>query len=400
MRGFMVNRRFILLALACALHAIAPAAPAAATSAVANPFATGVFSTVAGITPPAPTVPPDRTEGLTDAQLAGQRIVYGFSGRTAPPALLQRIRQGRAAGVILFSYNIGTRAQIRRLVASLQRAAEDRDLPEALRAPLLIMVDQEGGQVRRLPGSPTVSPAEIGRDGRTSMAFGAGRAAGQNLAGVGINVNLAPVVDVARSGSVIGRFERSFGSDVAKVSRLGSAFVRGLESAGVQATPKHFPGLGAAKVNTDVAHVTINLPVSTLRRVDETPFANAIRAGADLVMVSSAVYPAFGPRVPAAFSRPIVEGELRERLGFGGVVVTDALGTPGLAGYGTPRQQAERAAGVSVDVLLYSNGYEQGTRGATYLEQALRAGRLDRDEFEQSVNRVIALREAIEAADN
>src|SRR3954451_7260657 len=136
---------------------------------------------------------PDPVAGLSDAQLAGQRVVVGFDGTRAPEAVLRRAAAGELGGVILFARNVSSRSQVRSLTADLQAAAGRAPGGR----PLLVMIDQEGGQVSRLPGPPRRSPAEVGRSGSEAVARSEGRATGRSLQGVGINLDLAPVVDVA-----------------------------------------------------------------------------------------------------------------------------------------------------------------------------------------------------------
>lgn len=328
-----------------------------------------------------------------DRRLVGQSLVYSFAGTRPPSALLRRIRLGQAAGVILFSRNIESRAGTRAMVRRLQRVA--RTAPASVRAPLLVMVDQEGGAVRRLAGAPRRSAAEIGSTGRASVARAAGRAAARNLRRVGAQVNLAPVLDVARPGGEIARFGRAFGGDAGTVRRLGTAFARGLRDGGVAATAKHFPGFGAARANTDDEPVTLGLGLETLRSIDEAPYRAAVSERIELVMMSSAVYPALDGVWPAGLSRRVVRGELRGRLGFRGVTVTDALGTPGIARYGTPARVAVRAAAAGNDLLLYAGGYREGAVAAGALERALSRDALSRASLVDAAARVFELRTSL-----
>jgi beta-N-acetylhexosaminidase len=210
-----------------------------------------------------------------------------------------------------------------------------------------------------------------------------------------MNVNLAPVLDVFREpGNFIDRFERSYSVDPKIVARLGKAFIKEQQRTGVAATAKHFPGLGAAarEQDTDEVPVTLDLSRETLQSVDEFPYAKAIQADVGLVMVSWAVYPAFDD-LPAGLSRTIVQGELRERLGFGGVTITDALEASALTPFGSIGERGVRAAEAGMDLLLYSaKDVSQGTAGVDALVTALETGRLDRATFEAAAERVIALR--------
>jgi beta-N-acetylhexosaminidase len=322
---------------------------------------------------------------LLPSQLAGQRLVAGLSGTSVPPRLRAAIVAGRLAGVVLFAENFPSRAAGRRLVRQLQAIPR----PRALRAPLLVMVDQEGGQVVRLAGAPSASAQEMGERGG-GFSRRQGRLTAANLRDVGVGVDLAPVLDVGRPGSVIAETERSFGSNPRQVAATAVPFARGLEAGGVVATAKHFPGLGAATENTDFAVQRIELSKARLRLVDETPYEAYVRAGGRMVMLSTAIYPAFS-QVPAAFTRAIATGELRRRLGFRGVSITDALETAAVDAFGGPGQAGVGAARAGVDLLLFTDlaGAETAHRA---LLAGLRAGKLDRAEFLRSTERVLGLR--------
>jgi beta-N-acetylhexosaminidase len=321
----------------------------------------------------------------TDDQLAGTRVITGFSGHHPPAALRQAISAGEVAGVILFDGNAGSRASVRRLTAELQAIPR----PDAVNQPLLVTVDQEGGLVRRLPGPPTRSAQEIGARG-ARFAARVGRATGASLAGMGVNVDLAPVLDVGRPGRAISEEMRAFGHSPAAVTRTGGSFARGLASAGIAATAKHFPGLGAARLNTDNAVQRVRLPAAKLRRVDERPFASFAGAGGAMVMLSTAIYPALSNK-PAAFSHAIATGELRDRLGFHGVSITDALGTISARTVGGPRRAARAAATAGADLVLFTD-LGSAIEAQHALAAGLGDGSLDRTQFQQSVDRVLALR--------
>ena len=326
---------------------------------------------------------------LTDAQLAGQHVVFPFAGRTPPPALLARIRRGEAAGVIFLGANLGTPAQVRVLTRSLRRVPR----PAGLRAPLLLMVDQEGGSVRRLPGAPSRSAPAMAATRRPSVALAEGRATAATLRAAGMNVDLAPVVDVVRPESALHAEGRGFGFGVRSAARFGAAFTRGLRAGGVAATAKHFPGFGAAPANTDVGAVRIRVGLRELRAVDRLPFAAAIRAGAGLVMISSAIYPTLS-RAPAVLSARVVQGELREGLGFRGVTISDDLEAPAFASRGGASGAALAATRAGVDLLLLARTYDGADRAARALADGLHAGRVDRGALEASLGRVLALRAA------
>ena len=344
-------------------------------------------------TPSAPARPaPAPTARLTAEQLAGQRIIYSYPGLTPPPALLQRIRAGEAAGVIIFGENVSSDAQLRAAVAMLRSAQAESPVHE----PLLLMTDQEGGQIRRLPGEPTLSAKQVGATGNTSVAASAGTKAALNLAGVGMNLNLAPVLDVFHSaGDFTDSTQRSFSDNPSVVASMGTAFLTAQQRDGVAATAKHFPGLGAAarNQNTDLVPVTLNESLATLRGVDEVPYTRAISAGVKLIMMSWATYPALDPSHPAGLSATVVRQELRGRLGFTGVTITDALEAKALTPFGGTAQRAVDAARAGMDLLLCSSrDVGQGEAATTALVDALNAGQLDPATFRAATARVTALR--------
>jgi beta-N-acetylhexosaminidase len=329
---------------------------------------------------------PSPSAGLGPNVLAGQRTIVGFSGTSIPASVRRGITRGRIGGVILFADNIASRRGVRSLTARLQQITR----PKALRPyPLLVMIDQEGGLVKRLSGAPNASAAVMGRRG-PAFSRSQGRLTGRNLRNAGINVNLAPVLDVGRPGGNIASTERAFGSTVAGVTRTAIPFARAMQAAGAAATAKHFPGLGAVRLNTDDAVQRIRLSRAALRRIDEAVYRPFIRSGGALVMVGTAIYPAFSPR-PAAFERRIVVGELRRRLGFRGVTITDALGAVAARAFGGPRQVTPIAARSGMDLMLFGDT-SSALRGQDSMADRLRQGKLNRKAFTASVDRILRLR--------
>ena len=335
---------------------------------------------------------------LSLAQLAGQRVIYSYQGLTPPAALLKLISHGEVAGVIFFGPNIASEAQIAGVIAELERANSSPLNP--VRAPLLLMTDQEGGIVRRMPGAPLLSERQIGEAADpAAQATAAGTSAAANLRGVGMNVNLAPVLDVYRQpGGFDDQYGRSYSAYPDAVSLLGAGFITAQQRAGVAATAKHFPGLGAAArpQDTDKVPVTLSQSADVIRNTDELPYRAAISAGVRLVMVSWAAYPALAPGRPAGLSATIVGGELRQRLRFQGVTITDALEAGALRSFGTIQNRSLLAAQAGMDLLLCSEqGYTEGEQAAAGLAGGYRDGQLGREAFTAAVRRVLALRASL-----
>lgn len=332
---------------------------------------------------------PSPAAGLTLEQAVGQRMIVSLPGTTVPDPLARQIRRGEVAGVILFGRNVASRAQLQSLTARLQ--AERKRGPRALRdRPLLVMIDQEGGLVKRLPGAPSRSAAGIGATGSTATARAEGVATARNLRDAGVNVNLAPVLDVGLPGSYQRATGRAFGSTADAVSRYGGAFADGLAAGGVLATAKHFPGLGRGAANEDERLNRIDVPLDELRRVDEAPFRDAARRGIGLVMVSTGVYPGLSQR-PAMFSEAVTTTELRGEVGFDGVTVTDDLEVAALA-HLSPERKALAAVRAGNDLLLFCQSASAAERGAAALRRAVQRGVLERADIDAGANRGLELR--------
>jgi beta-N-acetylhexosaminidase len=336
---------------------------------------------------------------LSLAQMAGQRVIYSYTGLTPPANLLSSIRNGEAGGVIFFSQNISSQAQIASVIAELDQANASPQNP--LRSfPLLLMTDQEGGLVRRLPGAPVLPEKRIGESaGPAAQATAAGTGAGQNLAGAGLNVNLAPVLDVYRTaGNFDDQFQRSYSMNPQTAAGLGADFITAQQANGVAATAKHFPGLGTATSaqNTDQRPVTLTVPLTALRTIDEYPYQAAIAAGVKLVLVSWAIYPALDPARPAGLSPTIIGGELRQRLGFTGVTITDALEAGALQPFGTIGQRATLAAQAGMDLILCSaQQATEGDQAKIALENGYQDGALGQAAFQAALQRVLALKSSL-----
>ena len=333
---------------------------------------------------------------LSSKQLAGQRIIYSYTGLEPPTSLLTLISRGEAAGVIFFSQNVGTKAHLVAVVRELEQAAASNQNPVHL--PLLLMTDQEGGVVRRLPGRPVLSEKAVGEAAHPWIAAtNAGAGAASNLRSVGLNVNLAPVLDVfRRPGNFIDEFGRSFSSNPVKAAKLGALYATAEQKDGVAATVKHFPGLGAAarSQNTDERPVTLRLSLSAIRNVDERPYVSAVAAQVKLVMASWAIYPALDRKFPAGLSSAIVRGELRNRLRFGGVTITDALSAGALVPFGTIANRATLAASAGMDALLCADQrVTEGYSALVSLNSDYLHGTVAYDQaFKAAAERVMALR--------
>jgi beta-N-acetylhexosaminidase len=313
------------------------------------------------------------------------RVITRMDGAAATPDLLRRARRGEIGGVIVFPGGADGRA-LASAIDRLQAAARDGGGPG-----LLVSTDQEGGSVKRFPaGPPGRAPGEMGSAGAAEQE---GAATGEYLARLGINVDLAPVLDVP---SVGGAFiaSRAFGTTARDVALRGIAFAQGLAGAGVAGAAKHFPGLGSATANTDLQRSVISADARSLE-AQLRPFRLAVDAAIPMVMVSSAVYSGYDRARPAVLSPRVVRRLLRRRLGFDGVVITDDLSSPAIASATTPAEAAVAFARAGGDVALYARVGTASDAGHDALLSAARAKRIPRSQLRASYRRIVALIELL-----
>jgi beta-N-acetylhexosaminidase len=305
---------------------------------------------------------------------------------------MEAIRAYRPGGVTLFRHlNVDTPAQVRQLTELLQQAARQAGLP-----PLLIAADQEGGQLMAIGEGVTQLPGNLalGAAGSDALARQAGEVLGTELAAMGINIDYAPCCDVNINpeNPVIGT--RSFGEDPQRVAELSAALVAGLQSRGVAAAAKHFPGHGDTASDSHHGIPVVLHTLERLRQVEFPPFAAAIQAGVKLVMTAHLALPAVEGRsdLPATLSPAIIKGLLRGELRFAGVVVTDAMDMKAIRQGEGLGEEAVRSAAAGTDLLLLTSDPIDQRRVHASLERALQLGQLDAAEMSASVGRILDLK--------
>lgn len=314
---------------------------------------------------------------LAPHRALGQMIVARFDGREPSAAFLARVKRGQIGGVILFEEDLqGGDAALANRIRRLQDAADEGGNP-----PLLVMADQEGGSVKRVPGPPLSAAAAM----TATSAETEGEATGDLLAGLGIDVDLAPVADVRHPGSFLG--SRSFGSDPEEVASLACDFAAGLRSQGVAATLKHFPGLGRATANTDETPVTISATAAELQ-ADYVPYERCGGEPLTLVMVDSAIYPELTGPDPAVMSPLTYRREL-PRAGASGVTISDDLETPAIQSQTTP---ARRSILAGLDLLLYARTEATSANAYARLLEDIKTGAIPTTKVESAAAKVLALK--------
>jgi beta-N-acetylhexosaminidase len=334
----------------------------------------------------APVTPVASATQPTLSQLIGQKLIVRMEGTTPSADLLGRIRRGEIGGVLLFGSNITTRAALIALTTQLHAAARAGGQPH-----FLIAVDQEGGPIKRIPWAPpTLSAPAMGRIGSTSVARTQGAETGAALRDLGIDIDFAPVADIATATGFMYRAGRTFSLSAVARASLADAFASGLESGGVLPSMKHFPGLAFATRNTDSSVVIINMSRTRLAP-GLKPYRTAIGHHIPLIMLSNATYPAYDSVNAAGWSTAI-NRFLRGQLGFTGVTITDSL-TGTAKARGRPVSAfATGAARAGTDLILLT-GSEASTRAtfATLLAKA-RQGTISLTTLRASYARIAAMK--------
>ncbi|WP_227378655.1 beta-N-acetylhexosaminidase [Haladaptatus halobius] len=321
----------------------------------------------------------------------GQLFVAGFNGTTPTVEIEELVSERALGGIIYFSRNVESPQQLRTLSRTLQGFVPD-DGP-----PLLVTVDQEGGRVARLSwGTELPSAMALGATDDPALAASAGEAVGRELRTLGVDVDLAPVLDVNNNpdNPVIGA--RSFGERPDRVSELGAAFAAGLQSGGVVACGKHFPGHGDTAVDSHLDLPVIDHDRERLDRVELRPFRRAVGAGIDAIMTTHVAFPIIAEDAerPATLSRRVVTGLLREELGFDGLVLTDCMEMDAIAdGVGTV-EGCVRAVEAGCDLVCVSHTPRVQRAAVDAVVAAVESGRISESRIDESVQRVLRVKRA------
>jgi beta-N-acetylhexosaminidase len=345
---------------------------------------------------------PDAVASMPLEVKIGQIILAGVLDESVGDDSRHIIADLHIGNVILMGRNFDAPEQVLRLTQDLQALAI-----EANGVPLLIGTDQEGGLVQRAnyyAGFTPMPPAQlVGSAQDPALAERYGRMVGDELGAVGVNIDFAPVLDVNDNPNnpVIGALGRSFGMTPEMVEESALPFIAGLRAAGVIATGKHFPGHGSTTADSHLALPFVDKDRAELEAVDIAPFRAAIDAGIDAIMPAHVVYPALDPSgLPATLSEPILTGLLREELGFAGVVVTDDLGMEGIMQIAPPEESGVRAILAGADLLTCVRMTTAGACQPEMIEQlhrgligAARDGRLPMERIDESLRRILALKE-------
>jgi len=313
--------------------------------------------------------------------------MIGFEGTEVTPDLRAWMREYQPGGIILFSRNLVNPTQIAHLTNDLQTLAGD--------IPLLIGIDQEGGRVSRLPSGFTIFPpaATVAQQGSTELAYQAAAVTAKELRAVGINMNMAPVLDIHTNPSnpIIG--DRAFGTEPEQVCLMGAATIAGLHDHRVLACGKHFPGHGDTNADSHVELPVVHATRERLEEVELRPFQYAIDHGLRAMMTAHVHYPALDLTNPATLSPTILSGMLRQQMGFSGVILSDDLEMRAILDHSKVSDAAVRSLQAGVDMLLVCKTLALETETLEAVRRAIVSQELDATSLEASLTRIASVKQ-------
>lgn len=330
----------------------------------------------------------NQIDNMTLEEKVGQMFIVGFNGYEVDDNIANLIKNKKAGGVILFSKNIDTVDQTKKLIESLN-ALNGEDKPK-----LFMSVDEEGGIVSRIPKEmgQFESAWDVGATGDLNYAFEHGKAIGETIKSLGFNMDFAPVLDVNSNSNnpVIGI--RAFSNDPEIVKTMGTEVYKGLGKSGVLAVGKHFPGHGDTDVDSHFAVPVINKSINELKNLELIPFKYAIDNGMDMIMVSHLYLPQLDSEYVASLSNNIVTKLLREELGFNGVVVTDDMIMEGVKGQYPTAESAVKAIEAGDDLIIVSTGIDDQNSAIYGVIEAVRNGIISEKRIDESVYRILRVK--------
>src|SRR5574337_2033480 len=319
---------------------------------------------------------------MTLREAIGQLFILGFEGQEPSEILETFVQDLTPGGLILFGRNLGSPEEIAALTGALQVVSP---------TPLFFAIDQEGGKVARLQPPFTKWPAAsvYGAVGSTELTYATAHAIARELMAVGINMNMAPVLDVLSNPANPVMAGRCYGSNAHVVAQHGIACYRGLTSEGVIAVGKHFPGHGDTTVNSHLALPVVPHDVGRLSTVELAPFAAAIGAGIPALMTAHLLVPALDPERPATLSRPIMTDLLRQHLGFRNLVISDDLLMQGIADNTPPGEASVRFLEAGGDLILICQDEAAQRQAVRAVTEAVETGRLSEARVRASYTRIV-----------
>jgi beta-N-acetylhexosaminidase len=326
--------------------------------------------------------------GSFNSRTSGQFFVFGFEGTFPPVGFLDLIEKRNLGGVILFSGNVESPGQISEALKELKSRSKH---------PLFVMIDQEGGRVNRITKDFPVFPSNefYGNRKDEDGIFKAYKTTARELARLGINVNLAPVVDVLTNPSNAVLKERSFGEDPALVARMSQLAVEAIKSEDLLACAKHFPGIGDIDIDPHS-----DLPVNSnskerFERVDFVPFKASISSEVNMIMSTHVLCPGLDSKGPASLSKVICTDILRKELGFEGILITDDMQMGAIRKKGELAEACKQAFLAGNDLILVCDGFEEQIQLLEHFEKQVADRKISEERLNSSLNKILSAKERL-----
>lgn len=330
----------------------------------------------------------ERMESMSLDEKIGQLVIAGVDGYENDEHSKQLIQKYKVGGFILFKRNIKNAEQMLSLLNSLKETNSDSENP------LFLSIDEEGGKVTRMPDEFNKLPTnkKIGEIDNSELSYKIGSIIGEELNAFGMNMDFAPVLDINSNpkNPVIG--DRAFGAEPGIVSRLGIQTMKGIQSQNVISVVKHFPGHGDTATDSHVGLPVVNHTVERLKEFELKPFADAIENNADAVMVAHILLPKLDAENPSSFSKAIISDILRKEMMFDGVVITDDFTMGAIVKNYKIGEAAVKSIQAGSDIVLVCHGFENQVAVIDALKNAAKTGELTEDRIDQSVYRILKLK--------
>lgn len=327
---------------------------------------------------------------MTLQEKIGQRLFGGFQGLHMSDDFIHLVQEYKIGNVVLFKHNVESREQLKQLCSEIQTLVRRETGIDAF-----IAIDQEGGSVTRLSDDAVNVPAEmaIAATGDPENAYLAARITAQELRALGINFNLAPVVDINNNpdNPIIGA--RCFGDTAETVVEYAQAAVRGYDSCGIISCAKHFPGHGDTAIDSHISLPLIDKSLEQLEQLELKPFRAMVEAGCPAIMTTHILFPQLEKdNVPATMSRTIITELLKEKMGFSGMVVSDSMEMDAIRRFYGTAVGAAAAAAAGVDLIMISHTAERLQEVTVAIRNAVEGGRISMDEMDKSVEKILSFK--------
>lgn len=331
----------------------------------------------------------EQIRGMTLEEKIGQMVLIGVDGYTMDENSKEMIEKHHVGGIILYKKNVADHNQLLAFINSIKSVNKKNKVP------LFLSVDEEGGRISRMPqGFKSIPTSEaIGKINNLNFSFEIGRIIGEEVKGFGFNMDFAPVLDINSNpeNPVIG--DRSFGGDSEVVRRLGIQTMKGLQSEDIVPVVKHFPGHGDTSVDSHVGLPVVNNDIERLKNFELIPFMDAIKNGADAIMIAHILLPKIDAENPASLSKTIITGLLKNDLGFQGVIMTDDMTMGAIGESYNIGEAAIKSVGAGNDIVMIAHEYDKQMLVINALKEGVEKGIILEDRIDKSVYKILKLKQ-------